>query len=269
MRLTSPSPEQVGLLYDSAPEIQHCGAVDGNIHCGYWPDVESAPDAMNDAQNRLTDLLISRLRANPGMRVLDLGCGVGVPTLRLVRETGAEVVGITVSREQVRRATARADAEHLAGRVRFQHADAMDMPFPDESFDAVFALESIVHMPDRGRLFREVRRVLRPGGRIVLTDLLLRAPVPPDRRPLLDAWLTAWLMAEPLRPDDYVRLMARAGLHVAEFVDIGDETIRRSFRLAAAGAGDAAADPFRTPGLADVDQLSYLLAVGLRATSTT
>lgn len=266
-QIPQPSPEQVGLLYDSSPEVQHCGAVGGNIHSGYWPDDRPADgDSMDDAQNRLTDLLISKVRARPGMRVLDLGCGVGVPTLRLARATGAEIVGITISREQVKKATATAETQSLANQVRFQHADAMDMPFPDESFDAVFALESIVHMPDRGRVFREARRVLRRGGRIALTDLLARAPIPPDKQHLVDDWFGAWMMAEPLGLGDYIHLMQNAGLRVAEFMDIGDESIRRSFRQVSGNGGGVqeSTNPFITPGLADVEQLGYLLAVGLR-----
>lgn len=268
---TPPNSEQVGLLYDSSPEITHCGAVGGNIHSGYWPDTEpgSDDDSMNDAQNRLTDLLISKLRVRSGMRVLDLGCGVGVPTLRLARATGAEVVGITISREQVTKATATAEAQNMANRVSFQHADALNLPFPDESFDAVFALESIVHMPERGRVFREIQRVLSRGGQVVLTDLLARAPIPPDKKHLADTWFNAWMLAEPLGSAEYVRLMQDAGLRVAEFLDIGDETIRPSFRQAPGQdggdrhAGDTE-DPFNTPELSDVHQLSYLLAVGLR-----
>lgn len=267
-QITPPDPEQVGLLYDGSPEIEHCGAVGGNIHCGYWPDDGAVyDDSMNDAQNRLTDLLISKLRVRSGMRVLDLGCGVGVPALRLARATGADVVGITVSREQVRKATATTEAQNMADQVSFQYADAMDMPFPDESFDAVFALESIVHMPDRGRVFREVRRVLGRGGQVVLTDLLVRAPIPPDKKHLADTWLNAWMLAEPLDPGEYVHLMWDAGLRIAEFLDIGDETIRKSFRLVRDGAdrrAEDSQDPFKTPELADVDEFSYLLAVGIR-----
>ncbi|MGB6161784.1 MAG: class I SAM-dependent methyltransferase [Pseudonocardiaceae bacterium] len=63
---------------------------------------------------------------------------------------------------------------------------SMELPFPAQSFDAAIALESIPHMPDRGQVLAQIYRVLRPGGRLVLTDFFERAPIPTAKQPSLD-----------------------------------------------------------------------------------
>jgi SAM-dependent methyltransferase len=138
-----------------------------NFHFGYW-EGPGDTSSVEEATDRFTDLLVERLRVGPGDRVLDVGCGVGKPAVRLASATGATVLGITVSVEQVEQGNERARAAALSERVSFQYADAMDMPFEDGSFDAVLALESIMHM-DRPTVLREVARVLRPGGRWVFS----------------------------------------------------------------------------------------------------
>ena len=62
----------------------------------------------------------------------------------------------------------------MVKQLDFQLVNAMDMPFADETFDAVWALESLFHMPDRLQVLGEIARVLRPGGRLVLTDVTKR-----------------------------------------------------------------------------------------------
>jgi ubiquinone/menaquinone biosynthesis C-methylase UbiE len=168
MSALPPTPDQMADFYSAMGSLLQMAWGD-NFHFGYWegPDDTSSVDQATD---RFTDLLTERLRVRSGDRVLDVGCGVGKPAVRLASTTGASVLGITVSAEQVEQATERARAVALSERVSFQYADAMDMPFGDGSFDAVLALESIMHM-DRPTALREVARVLRPGGRLALTDL--------------------------------------------------------------------------------------------------
>lgn len=163
-----PTPDQMADFYRDMGSLLQLAWGD-NFHFGYW-DGPGDTSSVDEATDRFTDLLTERLRVGSGDRVLDVGCGVGKPAVRLASTTGATVVGITVSAEQVEQATERARSAALPDQVRFQYADAMAMPFEDGSFDAVLALESIMHM-DRPTALREVARVLRPGGRLALTDL--------------------------------------------------------------------------------------------------
>ncbi|ERN40236.1 methyltransferase domain protein [Rubidibacter lacunae KORDI 51-2] len=97
-------------------------------------------------------------------QILDVGCGIGGSTLYLAETFNARATGITLSPVQADRASERAAAAGLDDRVRFEVADALAMPFPDNSFDIVWSLESGEHMPDKAKFLRECDRVLRPGG---------------------------------------------------------------------------------------------------------
>jgi sterol 24-C-methyltransferase len=101
----------------------------------------------------------------PGRR--DLGCGVGGPMRFLARTTGAHVTGVNVNRGQIARARARAASEGLRDRITVLESDFSTLPFPDRTFDAVYAIEATCHAPDRGKVFAEALRVLVPGGRFV------------------------------------------------------------------------------------------------------
>ncbi|MFE4973675.1 methyltransferase domain-containing protein [Kitasatospora sp. NPDC056651] len=266
-----PVPEEVGQLYDRmtllAADLLGDDTGHGyNAHLGYW-DAPHSDLTYDEATDRLTDVLAGRLRIGAGSRLLDVGCGVGAPAVRIARLTGAEVTGIAVSREQVARADALAHTTGLRGQVSFRQADAMDLPFDDASFDAVLAIESMPHMPDRGRVLREMRRVLRPGGRTVLTDFHRRRSPTPTAHPLRR------VMGSTTVPvDDYPAILRAAGLEFVEMLDITDETVPRSFAALAEQAKrmrleaeDIAAQCYFNPqSVIDVDLLGYLLVVARR-----
>lgn len=199
---------------------------DANLHFGYWSSAED-DSSLPEATDRLTDMMIQRIRAPRGGRLLDVGCGLGKPACRLARATGASVTGISIDSAQVDEANARAAEEGLAGRVRFEQADAMDLPYPDDSFDGAWALESILHMPDRERVFRQIARVLRPGGRLVLTDLFVRAPLDEESGGAVRTFLEVGGLNPAVHTiEEYVAMLRGAGMRCAEFVDITSETLR-------------------------------------------
>lgn len=197
----------------------------GSMHYGYWTGPEDR-SGLREAGERLTDVVTGKLGVGPGDKVLDLGCGTGGPGVQLARSTGAEVVGVSISAEDVAQSQALARAEGLADRARFQFGDALGLPFGDASFDAVFAIETLVHMPDRVPVLKEIARVLCPGGRMSVTDYIRRGPDENDE----DAWLALdealleWRAAPMVRALDYEGFCRDAGLVLTELDDITENT---------------------------------------------
>jgi phosphoethanolamine N-methyltransferase len=115
------------------------------------------------------------LAGNPvrGCDVLDIGAALGAVDQLLVEEHGAKsVVGIDVDPAMLCKMDARIAAAGLADRIRSVCIEPGPLPFANASFDVVFSKDSIVQIPDKPALFAEVRRVLRPGGRLIASDWL-------------------------------------------------------------------------------------------------
>ena len=110
--------------------------------------------------------LAGKLGVAPGQHILDCGCGIGGPARNIHRFTGAQVTAVTLNQHQVDRGNALCRKEGVAGerKVTLKQADFMKLPFPDNHFDGVFAIESTCHAPDRIGVYSEILRVLKPGG---------------------------------------------------------------------------------------------------------
>ena len=104
---------------------------------------------------------------NPPENVIDVGCGIGGSTLHLAKKFGCKATGITLSPVQASRAKDRAKEAGLDEKVKFEVANALSMPFADDSFDLVWSLESGEHMPDKAKFLSECYRVLKPGGKLI------------------------------------------------------------------------------------------------------
>lgn len=217
-----PTLHQVGRCYDYMAGLFEM-LCDGNLHAGYW---ESAQDRtpLAEAQERLTDWLIRRTPVSAGSRVLDVGCGNGSPALALARKTGCAVVGITLSHEQTRTANQRTSAAWLHQQAFFLQTDAMEMPFGSETFDATWALESIFHM-ERSHVLSEMARILRPGGRVLIADLIEKQPLSNQERALI---FSLSQCRSVVHLEDYPGLLQRAGFRVVEVLDISPN-VGRSF----------------------------------------
>ncbi len=100
-------------------------------------------------------------------KIIDIGCGIGGSSLYLAEKLKAEVVGITLSPVQANRAQERATTAGLKERATFKVANALNIPYEDNTFDLVWSLESGEHMPDKTKFLQECYRVLKPGGRLI------------------------------------------------------------------------------------------------------
>ncbi len=175
---------------------------------------------------------------HPALEVLDVGCGIGGPARYLARRFGCRVTGIDLTAEFVRTATLLTERVGLAGRVSFRAADALDLPFDKASFDLVWTQHAAMNIADRPRLYGEMARVLRAGGRLVAYDIVadsgepLHFPVPWADTSEISHLVTAEVMR---------RLLEAAGFTVQIWRDVSslgrDWTRARAERLATAEPG--------------------------------
>jgi len=164
--------ERIATFYDqSSPLWEEMWGE--HMHMGFYGEDGKAKKTDAQAQIDMVDRLLSHGGVTPstlsaGMKVLDVGCGVGGSSRHIANKHGCSVTGITLSTVQAQHAADRSEAAGLSGLTDFQVADALDMPFGDSSFDLVWSLEVAEHFPDREKWLKECWRVLKPGGRLLV-----------------------------------------------------------------------------------------------------
>lgn len=191
-----------GSLYDPA-ETPSTGALAASLGCGN-------PSAL--------------ARLQPGQDVLDLGSGGGLDVLLSARRVapGGTAYGVDMTPEMLELAR-RHQAEAGVENASFLHGTIEDVPLPDRSVDVVISNCVVNLSPDKPAVAREAHRVLRPGGRLAISDIVLLHPVSPELQPLVALWTGC--ISGALRTDEYVDVLTAAG-----FVDTDVEITRRYSR---------------------------------------
>jgi SAM-dependent methyltransferase len=158
-------------------------------------------------------------RVDSTKRVLDVGSGVGGTSRCLAREFGCHVTGIDLTDEYVRTAAMLSERIGLAGLVDYHQGDATSLPFPDASFDIVWTVHVAMNIPDKPKLYREMRRVLKPGGTLAIYDILAGPsgqvifPVP---------WARTRESSFLATPDQLRGLLGEAGFTIEAWSDTTD-----------------------------------------------
>ncbi len=146
-----------------------------HVHWGYWENPRLAICDDEDyarAAEQLTTELCSSAGVSSGDRVLDVGCGFGGTIASLnERHEDLKLTGLNLDGRQLDRASQQAVARGN-NLISFCQGDACTLPFANNSFDRVLAVECVFHFPSRERFFKEAVRVLRPGGTLALSDFL-------------------------------------------------------------------------------------------------
>jgi tocopherol O-methyltransferase len=172
--------QQIQEFYDASSNLWE-GIWGEHMHHGYYGKDGTLKLDRRQAQIDLIEEILSwseDFTTHKPQDILDVGCGIGGSSLYLAEKFGARVTGITLSPVQANRAKDRARAAGLQAKTDFQVANALNIPFPDNSFDLIWSLESGEHMPDKVKFLQECHRVLKPGGKLIFVTWCHR-PITP------------------------------------------------------------------------------------------
>jgi tocopherol O-methyltransferase len=186
-----------------------------HMHHGYY--IPANRTDHKQAQVDLIDEVLKWAGVDKATRIVDVGCGIGGSSRHIARKFGCSAEGITLSPYQAGRGNELAVEQGLSGTCKFQVADALDMPFPDNSFDLVWSLESGEHMPDKQQFVNELFRVAQPGGRIIIVTWCHRdlkeneTELTPSELRLLRRINRAYYLPQWCSVQDYVDLLTEKG----------------------------------------------------------
>jgi cyclopropane fatty-acyl-phospholipid synthase-like methyltransferase len=196
---------------------------------GYFtPDL--APDDLPAALDRHVEVLLGPLALGPQHVVLELGCNAGATTVQLVRRYGCTVHAIDIVPDMVRAAEERTRLAGVADRAHVSLMDARLLQFPDATFDVVVGIEVVYHFEDKAACLREIARVLKPGGQLVLAEYLLSPTAPRLGARLVQSILESDRIEDA---DGYQKYLAAAGFAPPRITDHAEQTVvatTRAFR---------------------------------------
>ena len=151
-----------------------------------------------------------------GHHVLDIGSGLGGASRRIAREFGCRVTGIDLTDEYCRVAEMLAQRTGLSHLVDYRPGDALQIPFPDAGFDVVWTQHAAMNIPDKPKLYREMSRVLKPGGTLAIYDILA-GPTSPVLFPV--PWARSPAISFLASPAELRQLLESTGFMITSWKD--------------------------------------------------
>lgn len=161
---------------------------------------------------------LDELGIQPGEAILDLGCGRGDDTMEAARRTGPDgmAVGLDLTDAMVEKASEQAASAELKNTF-FLQGDIECLPFRPGQFDAVMSNCVINHAKDKSRAYREIQRVLKPGGRFVVADAVTKEPLPDDVKNDPEAW--AQCFGGAVTEEEYLESILTSGFQKVEILN--------------------------------------------------
>ncbi|MEN8247594.1 MAG: methyltransferase domain-containing protein [Bacteroidota bacterium] len=180
------------------------------LHYGLWyKDTTNFTEALENTNKHLASL--ANIVAD--QKVLDAGCGVGGSAIYLAKNHGAHVTGITLSDLQVETAKTNAIKHNVGDKTEFTICDYANTHFKDNQFDLIWACESSSSAPDKVAFARECYRLLKPGGKLVLSDFF-RTATTNENNYLLDKWVELWAMSSLVTNHSFAGTLEEEGFEI-------------------------------------------------------
>lgn len=189
-----------------------------SLHYGYW---DASTKNFHQALLNINRILSKKIKITATDSVLDAGCGIGGSSLWLAKNIGCKVSGISVSQKQINTANALAIKEGLQPLVTFEVKDFTNTNFSDNSFDVVWAIESVCHAGDKSAFLKEAYRLLKNGGRLILADFFKKENLQGNDALQIQQWAHGWAVEDFSTKKEFEKYLYQAGFSK---VDIEDAT---------------------------------------------
>ena len=192
-------------------------------------------DEFHSRRRAATTELAGLLAPTASDRAIDIGSGVGGPARYLAATYGCRVSGVDLTQEFVDTATALTGLVGLTDRVDFRQGSALDLPFPDASFDLAWSQNVAMNIEDRARYYAEMHRVLKPGGRLAIQDVA-QGPKGPIDYPVM--WADRAEISFLRTPEETHALLGAAGFEIQHWIDNTDVARAEAAAERARATGD-------------------------------
>lgn len=226
------NPGEMELVKDYYSVLNHLCAI-GNFEKMYLPPYLDAKRDVYENQKLYEKKMADHLEIGPGDKVLDIGCGRGRVANHVASYTGAHVTGINIDTEQIRLAREYAEQTGLSDKLEFkEHNYNERFPFPDGYFDAVYYVQVLSYSTNLTNFFKEVHRLVKPGGKVAFEDYVLGTeydPKNPRHIELKNLYKPVLGGVETSPPEAFKSAVEAAGFQVTYHKD--DSINQRQFPL--------------------------------------
>ena len=193
------------------------------LHYGIWDEhTKNLAQAVLNSNYRL--MTLGEIKATD--LVLDAGCGIGGSSVYLGKNLGCNVRGITLSAKQVVTATAMAKKYGLSDKLSFSRQDYTKTNFPDNKFDIAWCIESMETATDKTLFFNEMKRILKPGGKILIADIFKPEAYDMSAEKDMQVMLNGWAMSDILSIDELHKTAGASSFKVTKLENVSKNVLR-------------------------------------------
>ncbi len=226
------SPDEIVNYYDDTiSQYKRIWKLNDNMamHYGFWMDEVKNFDQALQKQN---EVLVRHAAITDKDYVLDAGCGVGGSSVYMARHTGCRVKGITLSKKQIGVATENAKKHGVSDLASFEVKDFTKTGFPDNTFDVIWAVEAVCHAPDKRNFIHEAFRILKPGGRLIMSDgFSAKASYTEEETEILNNWLHNWAVPDLAYLKAFLEELEQTGFTKVESKDMTPYVMRSAKKM--------------------------------------
>ncbi|MEM6378385.1 MAG: methyltransferase domain-containing protein [Bacteroidota bacterium] len=193
------------------------------LHFGFYDKAKA--DAHYEALAHTNQVLAEAAQIKIGDHILDAGCGLGASAFWLVQNYEVEVTGISLPAKQIKACEERAEILGLSKQTKFLQADYTDTPFPDQSFDVIWACESVCHAQPKRDFYQEAYRLLKPGGRLIMAEYVrTQRPLQASEEHLLQKkWLRNWAIEDIDTSEEHLNNLENVGFQNIDIKNVNEQ----------------------------------------------